>query len=135
MKGFLKTALMGLAAVLMIAGASFAASPLDRESEECISCHETVSDSQVCHSGDCGHAVPSDYALAASKNRGLVRPSALIPAIRLVDNRIACVTCHVEYSKTGHLILAGQRKQGAVPDPMLSVDNSQSKLCTSCHAK
>lgn len=113
---------------------------LDKESMECVKCHESSVDPSVpqkaCHRGLCDHPVGVDYAELASKNPGLVNPSALNPAVRLTGNMIACTTCHVPYNNQyDHKALSDNRKDPSMPDPMLSVDNTGSGLCTSCHLK
>lgn len=108
---------------------------LDAESRECVSCHEgsvsSGSPLSACHMGNCDHPLGVDYGLLASRNRGLANPP-LAPAIRLVNNRIGCVSCHIPYAD-GHEEAARTLSDG--PDPMLSVDNTGSRLCTSCHLK
>jgi len=126
--------------VSLVPGVSEALVFLDTESTECVQCHESSVDpgepQKVCHSGLCDHPVGVDYAELAAKNPGLVKPSALNPAIRLKDNMIACTTCHVPYSNPyDHKTLSEQRKNPSLPDPMLSVDNTASGLCTACHLK
>ncbi len=111
---------------------------LDRESLDCVNCHDaavTPGDPfEVCHEEGCDHRIGIDYALAASRDRSLVPPARLNPAIKLVNNRISCVTCHVPYSADNHEVLAGKRKLiPQIPDPMLTVDNAGSALCRGCH--
>lgn len=113
---------------------------LDSESMECISCHETAfSDTfpiQACHQGGCDHPIGIDYAVLAMTNKGLVSPSILDPSVRLLNGKIGCTTCHVPYSQSDHQALSDKRIEiPAIPDPMLSVDNSGSMLCVSCHRK
>ncbi|MBI2412264.1 MAG: hypothetical protein HYV24_03545 [Deltaproteobacteria bacterium] len=112
---------------------SWAAPAIDKASVECMECHEEV-EGTFQHTGDTGHAVGVDYSLAASRNPGLVKPANIDPAIRLADNNISCVTCHKPYDEATHESLAAERASSAV-DPLLSVDNSKSGLCTACHAK
>ena len=113
---------------------------LDKESTECVQCHGSSVDpafpQKVCHSGLCDHPVGVDYADLASRNPGLVKPAALNHAIRLTDGMIGCTSCHVPYNNPyDHKALADQRKNPSAPDPMLSVDNTASGLCLSCHLK
>lgn len=128
------------------AGAVFSASTsagavkLDARSMECIKCHEAaVTDNYVTLVGDTGghdHPVGVDYVSLAGRNPTLMKPLELDPALQLVNGRISCVTCHVPYSESNHLKLAAKRKgMPAIPDPMLTVDNAMSGLCTSCHLK
>lgn len=112
---------------------SWAASAMDMASAECMGCHEEV-EGPFQHTGDTGHAAGVDYALAAAKNPGLVKPSRLDPSIRLSGGNISCVTCHKPYDEASHESLAAKRASSSV-DPLLSVDNSSSGLCTACHAK
>lgn len=112
---------------------SWAAASIDKASVECMECHEEV-EGTFQHTGDTGHAVGVDYPLAASRNPGLVKQANLDPAIRLANNNISCVTCHKPYDEATHESLAAERASSAV-DPLLSVDNSKSGLCTACHAK
>ncbi|MBI5588684.1 MAG: hypothetical protein HY889_10025 [Deltaproteobacteria bacterium] len=61
---------------------------------------------------------------------------ALNPAIKFSGNMIGCTTCHVPYTNQyEHKTLADKRKNPSMPDPMLSVDNTESALCTACHLK
>jgi hypothetical protein len=106
---------------------------LDVGSAECVVCHQdsiTVNEPlQVCHQGDCDHLSGSTYASFSSKNRGLVPPERLDPAIKLVDGKIGCLSCHTPYIAADHEIVA------AANDPMLSVENTGSGLCAACHRK
>lgn len=108
---------------------------LDAESIECVSCHEgSVSSGaslSACHMGNCDHPMGVDYGFLASRNRGLANPP-LAPAIRLVNNRMGCVSCHIPYAD-GHEDAAQTLSDGQ--DKKLSVDNTGSRLCTSCHLK
>lgn len=131
-----------------LSGAALSQNSLDHETVNCVKCHPSaisaaaavfadVSDEPplfACHDGTCDHLIGADYSVLASKNMGLVKPAALNPAIRLIDNRIGCTTCHQPYSESGHRMVAEKRKNGD-PDPMLNVDNTASRLCTSCHMK
>lgn len=113
---------------------------LDTESTECVQCHPSSVDpsdpQKVCHGGLCDHPVGIDYAELASRNPGLVQLSALNPAIKLTDGMIGCTSCHVPYNNQyDHKALSDKRKDPSTPDPMLSVDNTSSGLCTACHLK
>lgn len=103
---------------------------LDAGSAECVSCHEdsvTVNEPfQVCHQGDCDHPVGVSYTSLLSKNRGLTPADKLDPAIKLIDGKMGCLTCHTPYAAEGHETAA---------NPMLSVDNTGSALCMACHRK
>ncbi len=99
---------------------------LDAESSACIKCHAARRD----------HRIGIDYAEAFRlKKTGLVPPSSLNPSVRLIGGRIACATCHVRYSEDDHKGLSSRRKGGAMPDPMLVMDNGKSALCFACHRK
>ncbi len=141
-------ALAGIIALCFFisAGAVFSASSiagsvkLDSRSKECIKCHKAdVTDKHVSIIGDTGgheHPVGVDYFSLALRNPTLMKPSELVPALTLVNGRISCITCHVPYDESNHLKLAAKRKRmPAIPDPMLTVDNTMSGLCTSCHLK
>lgn len=120
-----------------------AAQPLiDRESVECIGCHEAsvmiTGDEQlvVCHSGgDCGHPIAINYASLSALSPVLVRSADLNPAVRLVNGRIGCGTCHVPYSEADHEAMSAKRADTSVPDPLLVMDNAGSALCAACHKK
>lgn len=111
--------------------------PLDAASAECVGCHQdavTVNEPlQVCHQGNCDHPVGVSYVSFSSKNRGLIPPEGLIPEIKLVDGKISCLTCHIPYNAEHEEKAAF--KGSFQPDSLLSVDNTGSKLCTSCHRK
>lgn len=111
---------------------------LDSSSAECVKCHQAsiVPGKTPIHGEGFGHPVAIDYEELASRNRGLKSPAELDPAIKLVDKRIGCTTCHVPYSEYDHKALARKRKESqAMPDPMLVLSNSGSALCTACHLK
>lgn len=105
-------------------------SGLDAESFECVSCHQdsiTVNEPlQVCHQGECDHPVGVSYTSFSSRNRGLTPVEGLDPAIKLIDGKMGCLTCHAPYVPTDH------EKTG---NSMLSVDNTGSGLCVACHRK
>ncbi len=116
------------------------AQTLDRESIDCIGCHETAVSPEapflICHEAGCGHEIGLDYAAVAAADRTLAPPASLKDGIRLVDNRISCVTCHIPYSAENHEALSARRALiPEIPDPMLSVDNTASALCLACHLK
>ncbi len=120
-----------------------AAQPLiDRESVECIGCHEAnvmiTGDEQlvVCHSGgDCGHPIAINYASLSALSPVFVKAADLNPAVRLVNGRIGCGTCHVPYSEADHEAMSAKRADTSVPDPLLVMDNAGSALCAACHKK
>lgn len=125
---------------LLVSPALAQAPPIDKESLECISCHDAAvspaDPMQVCHEAGCEHRIGADYTVAASRDRSLAPLASLNPALRLVDNRMSCVTCHVPYSKDDHEALSARRAlMPEISDPMLSVDNAGSGLCLSCHLK
>ncbi len=112
---------------------------LDPASNKCVRCHEGIlSGTMVSHLVAAEHPVGVDYAELSRINSSLVKPKALDKAIRLVDGRISCVTCHVPYDRNNHLDLVQKRRtarQSGGPDPMLSIDNAGSRLCMGCHRK
>lgn len=103
---------------------------LDPGSAECVSCHEdsiTVKEPfEVCHQGGCDHPAGVSYESLTLKNRGLVPADRLDPAIRLVDGRMGCLSCHTPYAAGSH-----EKSTGG----MLSIDNKGSALCVACHRK
>lgn len=110
---------------------------LDEESRACVSCHEeevAVREFRICHGNVCDHPIGLDYAAAALKNAGLVSPGSINPAILLPGGRITCASCHTRYEKDEHEAAAALR-DGTQPDPMLSMDNTASALCSACHNK
>ncbi len=142
---------MGRSKVALVTGTLFACAiffvpphsveaALDSGSKQCIGCHSDAvggTGASLVHKGGLSHPVGVDYTGLSSKRPGLKPQEALDPAIKLVDGRIGCVTCHVPYSsETDHRRLAEKRRNSpSAPDPMLSVDNSGSRLCLACHDK
>lgn len=129
-------AVMAVSAVLGLCAApgALAQTTLDRESAECIGCHQTYADPSqpglVCHAEGCNHAIGLDYAAASAARPTLAPPAEL--GLALPGGRIGCTTCHVPYSAADHEALSARR--GTVePDPMLAVDNTGSALCLECH--
>lgn len=122
--------------LLVIAAPTFSsaemplAAVLDAGSAECVSCHHdsiTVNEPlQVCHKGDCEHPVGVSYVSFSARNKGLVPPEGLDPAIKLIDGKMGCLACHTPYVASDHETAAGS---------MLSVDNTGSGLCVACHRK
>lgn len=146
LSGYLRMAGVALGAAFIISvfpcGAAVAAPLIDRESTECIGCHEAnvmiTGDEQltVCHSGgDCGHPIAINYAALSAMSPVLVKAADLNPAVRLVNGRIGCATCHVPYSEADHEAMSAQRADTSVPDPLLVMDNAGSALCAACHKK
>lgn len=107
---------------------------LDAASIECVGCHQDAisvkEPLQVCHQGNCDHPVGVSYASFSSRNRGLIPPEGLVPEIKLVDGKMSCLSCHTPYTAEHE-----ERAASSQPDPLLSVDNTGSRLCTSCHRK
>jgi len=103
--------------------------PLDRDSTECLSCHgKTTSFDTANH-----HPVGIDYMRVRP---GFKEPVSLDPAIRLINGRIGCATCHIPYGESNHRALAEKRSAlPAIADPLLTVDNRKSQLCLACHSK
>lgn len=102
---------------------------LDRSSRDCLACHDgTISANTDTggaaweHAGGIGlsHPIGIPYEDPFRKGRTRYRPVSSLPkAIRLINGRIECITCHDHYSR-----LKG----------MLVMDNTGSRLCLSCHA-
>ena len=100
---------------------------LDPFSRQCLSCHAESSEGLATHidqrgivrhsSGSGNHPIGMLYGQA--KGIGLYRRQADLPAaILLPQGKVACVSCHVGYSK----------KHGA-----LVMSNERSALCMECH--
>ncbi|MFQ5735759.1 MAG: hypothetical protein ACE5GY_02725 [Thermodesulfobacteriota bacterium] len=115
---------------------------LDKESLDCLSCHDAsialdAGLMTVCNGPECtDHPIGVNYVRLASRNHGLKPAVFLDPNIKLVNNtKIGCTTCHVPYSAQNHTTLSTLRGLYPEPDPMLSVDSTASGLCLGCHYK
>lgn len=114
---------------------------LDRESLECLGCHDAAVATdvtlQVCSEPNCDHPFGVDYRNISSSNKGLKSPLMLPQPIKLVNNNdIGCGTCHVPFKQQDHSILSSMRNlYPEIADPMLVMDNRQSQLCFGCHTK
>ncbi len=110
---------------------------LDAATKQCISCHEKgLNPKVVFHGEGSDHLIGLDYAKLAKGDHSLIPPSKLNPGLHLDHGRIGCLTCHVPYDKTNHLILAKKRAaMSRDSDPMLSISNIGSGLCMACHQK
>jgi predicted CXXCH cytochrome family protein len=104
---------------------------LDSHSLQCIECHDRhatrVSRStgggrwQPFDSTRSNHPVGISYAQVAARFPRAYTPAATLPQqLRLYNDQIGCGTCHSAYSNAKF---------------MLTVDNSGSRLCLSCHVK
>lgn len=103
-------------------------SVLDRSSRDCLACHDGTISGVVDTGGaswehargiGLSHPIGVYYADAYRHNRGKYHPEASLPkALRLVDGKIECVTCHDHYSKLKGLLV---------------MDNRGSRMCLSCH--
>ncbi len=130
--------LFSLAVLFLNPGPSEA---LDRESLECLSCHDAAVATdvtfQICSEPNCDHPFGIDYRTLSLMNKGLKSPAMLPQPIKLVNNEtIGCGTCHVPFKKQDHSILSSMRNlYPEIPDPMLVMDNRQSQLCFGCHSK
>jgi predicted CXXCH cytochrome family protein len=104
--------------------------PLDRESQECLSCHDgglareravNIGGGVWKHApGSAGsHPVGVDYQQASTKGR-YRRKELLNRRVRLFDGKLGCGSCHNLYS--------------TLP-AMLVMNNSRSALCFECHLK
>jgi predicted CXXCH cytochrome family protein len=95
-------------------------SALDRESRDCMSCHDGSAGPDVGKSHTVG--VRYDEGGMGSTRRRSTRRMApletLQPRIRLFDERVGCGSCHSPYAAT--------------PD-LLVMPNDQGQLCVSCH--
>lgn len=129
-KSFSLTAFLVLLASPAFALTGVLTTGLDADSVECVSCHQdsiTVNEPlQVCHQGECDHPVGVSYISFSSRNRGLTPIEGLDPAIKLIDGKMGCLTCHAPYVPADH---------EKTTDSMLSVDNTGSGLCVACHKK
>ena len=145
--GKLAVALTAVAVVFFTAVSSnvFAASNesvkdrrVDAVSLECINCHMNrltpENQSREDHYSGYDHVIGIDYASYAADG-SLTLPNALNPALKLIDGRISCVTCHVGYNPNDHEGLAKQRRKKGSVYVMLTIDNKGSALCLSCHNK
>jgi len=128
-------------AILALFGSSDLYAALDRESLECLGCHDAAVATdvtlQVCSEPNCDHPFGIDYGILALTNHGLKSPNMLPQPIKLVNNStIGCGTCHVPFKSQNHSILSSMRNlYPEIPDPMLVMDNRQSQLCFGCHSK
>ena len=107
----------------------------DKATRQCIKCHNPEKERGYgpTHTS---HIVGMDYVGAAELDPTLTPLIALDAALKLVDGKISCITCHTEYVKETHLLSDKEidRAKG-VKDPMLRVDNAGSLLCLKCHTK
>ncbi|MCC6502488.1 MAG: hypothetical protein IT362_05055 [Deltaproteobacteria bacterium] len=128
-------------AILLLAGSPSLSLALDRESLECLGCHDAAVATdvtlQVCSEPNCDHPFGIDYRNISSSNKGLKSPLMLPQSIKLVNNKdIGCGTCHVPFKQQDHSILSNMRNlYPTIPDPMLVMDNRKSELCFGCHTK
>lgn len=100
---------------------------LDGLSRECMSCHEDNGDAGLVSinrrgvllhgGGGANHPIGSDYAKAA-RSGSFRSINQLNKAIFLPEGKMACVSCHVAYSK----------EHGG-----LVISNRGSRLCMECH--
>jgi predicted CXXCH cytochrome family protein len=104
--------------------------PLDRESQECLGCHDgglakaqkvTIGAGVWNHSDKAGfsHPVGSDYQRAVRKG-GYKSMGALNKRLRMFNGKLGCGTCHSLYS--------------TLPKK-LAMSNRGSALCLECHNK
>lgn len=110
------------------------AQAMDAESAECLGCHDATSAIDVtllvCPSPNCDHPIFIGY----TNSPAFVPVSSLNPAIKLINGKIGCTTCHVPYDPNNHQALSQQRAlMPLIPDPMLNLDNNGSALCFACH--
>lgn len=127
--------------VIAIIFSPVTATALDRESLECLGCHDAALATdvtlQICSEPNCDHPLGIDYRMLSMSNHGLKSVSSLPQPIKLVNNStIGCTTCHAPFKQNDHSILSSMRNlYPGIPDPMLVMDNRQSELCFGCHLK
>lgn len=107
---------------------------IDPISHTCLSCHdgslgpmESVSVGTWEHGAPLAkfdpsgsHPIGVDYLRAFARRRGLKPIGSLNPAIKLIDGKVGCSSCHDLFSKLpGRLVMS----------------NSGSRLCLACHDK
>lgn len=129
--GFGHAEMMGQAHMKYRAGKE-AGLRIDSVSRTCLSCHDgsiAVADTVTVGMWEHGvpfgrfdprgsHPIGVDYLRAFAKNRGLRPMGALNPAIKLVNGKVSCISCHDLYSKEPHKLV---------------MSNSGSRLCLACH--
>ena len=107
---------------------------IDSVSRECLSCHDgSIGPNDTMRAGSWRHGVALarfdpggshpigvDYRLARSRHGGLHPAAAVNEAIKLVEGKVGCSSCHDPYS--------GEQKK-------LVMSNRGSRLCLSCHDK
>jgi hypothetical protein len=136
-----KAAAAVLLALIALVGSPDTSTALDRETLECLGCHDAAMATdvtlQVCSEPNCDHPFGIDYTSLSFENKGLKSPNMLPQPIKLVNNStIGCGTCHVPFKQQDHSILSSMRNlYPEIPDPMLVMDNRQSQLCFGCHTK
>lgn len=137
----MRPALKFVLTILAVISTPALAPALDKESIECLSCHDAAIASdvtlQVCSGPNCDHPFGVNYSALATTNLGLIPVKDLPQPIKLVNNStIGCGTCHVPYKLNDHSLLSSMRNlYPGIPDPMLVMDNRQSQLCYGCHSK
>lgn len=108
--------------------------PIDGVSRGCLSCHDgSIGSTETVTVGTWEQGIPItrfdsrdshpigvDYLRASVRRRGL-RPLGLLnPAIKLIDGKVGCSSCHNLFSKEPHKLV---------------MSNSGSRLCLACHEK
>ena len=97
---------------------------LDRETNQCLSCHDGVIQSSCDVRGPGGPAIGYSHPVGNRYDRPSRRASRLYPSsylsksLRLFDGRLGCGSCHNPYGRLRFL---------------LSMDNDRSRLCLACH--
>jgi hypothetical protein len=116
--------------MIFMSANSLQAQVMDTESTECMSCHDATL--MVCPNPHCDHPIFLYYTLSPA----FVPLSSLNPAIKLLNGKIGCTTCHVPYDPDNHQELSQQRALiPSISDPMLNIDNKRSALCFACHIR
>jgi hypothetical protein len=124
---------------------------VDAESRSCLLCHDGLTATDVSgrllsgHMRGAGrskgeHPIGVSYSAAWSKKpRDYISESALVPTIRLVRGKVSCVSCHTKTQpKAGQSVSASASFLGRGScngGGKLTVDNTRSRLCLSCHTK
>ena len=128
------------------------ASALDSESRKCLSCHDGTmaidvlsvtsgsTDAMWAGTRSLDHPVGVLYRRSIFRKPGeYVHESSLDAAVRLVDGKVSCVSCHrtkkVYRAKGVASGVALEGHSGCTGDSGLVVSNYRSSLCLSCHIK
>ena len=125
---------------------------VDKIAGECLGCHNgsTAKNVNVRYSWNGapshGFSMDNDHPVGMvyeesvrNKPRGYWPASIMNPDIRLVDGRVACITCHKVKNETAALNETLSSAQPAKPQctvtKELTTGHSRDELCLSCHVK